>query len=342
MAPNTSEINDAISSIYQYHDNLNKDNDELAFEILDSFKIIEKTTEILKKEPAVLQIDTKKSESDFVVCGDIHGSLESLLKIFEVKGFPNLTQYLFLGDYVDRGHNSCEVIILLYSYKCLYPNNIHLIRGNHEFRDITDCYGFKDECYQRSKIRSDGIRFYNLITESFKHLPICAILNKSIFCVHGGITSLLNNRQELLSIEKVGISIDSKSLIQTEFLWNDPSEETLMYSESQRGIGSVFGQDAVDSFLKKMEFDLIIRGHQRKSDGYDWPFGELGGILTVFSSINYCGWPNKGGLAVISEQSNDYDDLVEVLQIKFTSKANLFFKNLMKLIILLCLIMAFT
>lgn len=344
MAPNQADINNFVSDIYINYENLKTDNSMVGFDILSSFQIIEKTTDILKKEPAVLQINTKKSQSDFVIVGDIHGSLDSLIKIFKEKGTPKNTQYLFLGDYVDRGNNSCEVIILLYSLKCLYPDNIHLIRGNHEFEDITNCYGFKDECISRVKeikngrVYFKGKKFYKSIIKSFEYLPICAILNDSIFCVHGGITSLIQNRDELLNMKKVGKELSLYDSIQTEFLWNDPNNSILTYKESERGIGSIFGQEALDSFLKNMKFELVIRGHQRENKGYNWPFGELGGILTVFSAIDYCGFPNDGGVAVISKKENDFDE-VEVFQLTNKSKnINHFLKIILNIIIISCIV----
>lgn len=342
-------INDVISSIYLKYASNNEENSDVSFNIPNSLKIIEKATEILQKEQAVLQIDTKNSKFDFIVAGDIHGSLESLIRIFEEKGNPKNTRYLFLGDYVDRGYNSCEVIVLLYAFKCLHPDNIYLIRGNHEFSDLNKHYGFRDECFQRVKSTENGSEifqgdiFYKKVTKSFNHLPICAILNDSIFCVHGGITSLLKSRDELLNIQKVGKKLSSFDLIQAELMWNDPNDSILTYCESSRGFGSNFGQEALDNFLKEMKFDLVIRGHQSEYHGYNWPFGEFGGILTVFSAIDYCGFSNKGGVAVISKDKDELDDeLVEIHQLDKKSNKTKLYKIALKVIIVTCLLAYFT
>lgn len=325
----TGIINDVISSIYEKFYDINPSdtrlNNQVAFDIPNSYKIIDKASNIFKEEEAVLQISTQKNESDFVIVGDIHGSLESLIRIFDEKKYPNTTRYLFLGDYVDRGKNSCEVIILLYSLKILYPNNIFLIRGNHEFRCITDQYGFKQECYKRvrrsinGEIVFEGKRFYKKITDSFKYLPICAILDNSIFCVHGGITSFIKNREELLDLSKVGDQFSYDDSVQAEFLWNDPCSLVLNYYESPRGLGCVFGINALSKFLEDLKFDLVIRGHQNEIEGYNWPLGENKGILTVFSAINYCGTSNSGGVAVISKQDNE---LIDVYQFEINNKIN--------------------
>lgn len=320
-------INNVISSIYEkfYDHNRNGLISEVAFDVSHSYKIIKKAALILKSEDAVLQINTRQSKSEFVIVGDLHGSLDSLIRIFDEKGYPNTTRYLFLGDYVDRGKNSCEVIILLYALKILYPDNIYLIRGNHEFRFITDQYGFKAECIKRVKrtingnVIHDGKLFYHLVTESFKYLPICAILDDSIFCVHGGITSYVQSRDELLSISKVDVHFSSNDLIQAELLWNDPDHSILAYYQSPRGLGCIFGKNALDSFLENMKFSLVIRGHQSESEGYNWSLGENNGILTVFSAIDYCGTANTGGVAVISNEENE---LVNVYQFEINEQLN--------------------
>ena len=162
-------LNNFFSKILSNSNTSPNPNSEIDFDIYLSFKIIKIVSKIFKKEPNVIKIN-KKDNSDFVVVGDIHGNLESLIYIFKSKGDPSTTQYLFLGDYIDRGTNSCEVIILLYTLKCLYPENIHLIRGNHEFKDMTERYGFKDECLNRIKSKNNGQNFYNKILNSFKYL----------------------------------------------------------------------------------------------------------------------------------------------------------------------------
>lgn len=302
-------IENVISKIYEkyYFSYLTS---SITFDIFASLIIIAKASKILKEEPAVLQINSESKDSDFVIVGDIHGNLESLVTIFKKHGDPSKTRYLFLGDYVDRGENSCEVIILLYAYKCLYPKNIYLIRGNHEFYDMNECYGFKEECEKRmiikkkGKIINRGSIFFNRIVETFKELPICAILNDTIFCVHGGITDLIKNIDDLKTIEKVGTELSEKNQIQAEFLWNDPDNNISDYDDSPRGYCRIFGEDAIKDFLTKLGFDLVIRGHQNEMEGFNWPFEENKYVLTVFSSSDYCGTGNDGGIAIISEKGD--------------------------------------
>lgn len=304
-------LNNFFSKILS-NSNISPDpNSEIDFDINLSFKIIKMVSKIFKKEPNVIKID-KKDNSDFVVVGDIHGNLESLIYIFKSKGDPSTTQYLFLGDYIDRGTNSCEVIILLYTLKCLYPDNIHLIRGNHEFKDMTERYGFKDECLNRIKSKNNGKNFYNKILNSFKYLPICSILNDKIFCVHGGISPFIEDRDHFDYVNKVGLKLTSFDHIQTEFFWSDPSNSTLDYADNpkrQRLDFQIFGVNALKDFLKNNKFDCVIRSHEFCKNGFNWPFGENEKLLTIFSSLNYCQNSNKAAIALISN-----DSTIEVCQ----------------------------
>ena len=100
-----------------------------------------KAREIFINQPILLEL-----EAPIKICGDIHGQYYDLLRLFEYGGFPPEANYLFLGDYVDRGKQSLETICLLLAYKIKYPENFFILRGNHECRHLTDYFTFKLEC----------------------------------------------------------------------------------------------------------------------------------------------------------------------------------------------------
>ena len=179
---------------------------------------------------------------------------------------------------------------------------------------MNDFYGFKDECERRDVF---GPMFYKKIVMTYRYLPLCAILNDKIFCVHGGISSLIEKREDLMKVRKVGNALTIFDKSQTEFLWNDPNENVLTFCNSPRGSGNIFGKLAVDDFLKKASFELIIRAHQNEMKGFNWPFGQDGGILTLFSAIDYCETGNDGAYAKIINNGN-----IKCSKILFSSEAS--------------------
>ncbi|CAG5929516.1 unnamed protein product [Menidia menidia] len=127
--------------------------------------------------------------------GDIHGQYTDLLRLFEYGGFPPEANYLFLGDYVDRGKQSLETICLLLAYKIKYPENFFLLRGNHECASINRIYGFYDECKRRF-----NIKLWKTFTDCFNCLPIAAIVDEKIFCCHGGLSPDLQSMEQIRRI----------------------------------------------------------------------------------------------------------------------------------------------
>lgn len=132
-----------------------------------------------------------------------------MLRLFEYGGFPPEANYLFLGDYVDRGKQSIETISLLLAYKIKYPENFFLLRGNHESASVNRIYGLYDECKFLQKSNSDelGKRRYNvklwkMFTECFNCLPVAAIIDEKIFCMHGGLSPELKSMEQIRRISR--------------------------------------------------------------------------------------------------------------------------------------------
>jgi diadenosine tetraphosphatase ApaH/serine/threonine PP2A family protein phosphatase len=233
--------------------------------------VVSQAIEVFSREPALLNLT-----GQFTVVGDIHGHLLSLLRIFQKLGWPDSRRYLFLGDYVDRGESSCEVLVLLYCLKVLFPHNIFLLRGNHEFASMTAVYGLHSECVSRFVMK-----VYSAFVDSFNALPIAAIINDCVFCVHGGIApEMVTNLDNLAKVK------NTMTGIEVDILWADPRESVEGFQRSPRGRGFLFGNDAFDNFLTECDLKFMIRPHENCMQGFDWPFGIDGKLLTVFSAID--------------------------------------------------------
>lgn len=160
------------------------------------------------------------------VCGDIHGQFHDLIELFRIGGDIPQTNYLFLGDFVDRGYNSVETFLLLLALKVRYPNKVALLRGNHESRQITQVYGFYDECLR--KYGSSNVWKY--CTEVFDLLILAAVIDNKIFCVHGGLTPTISTIEEVKSIYRLQeIPHDGPMC---DLLWSDPEGKLYCYNFS--------------------------------------------------------------------------------------------------------------
>jgi hypothetical protein len=195
-----------------------------AIAVTDAIRIVDAESVQLASQPAVLTLS-----GAMCIVGDLHGDIESLLRIFSRHGWPPESRYLFLGDYVDRGKNSTLVILVLYSLHLLHPEHVFLLRGNHESRSLTTVGGFKKECHDCM-----SSEFYERVMASFNILPIAAVLNDETFCVHDGFSPTFQSRADILAISKPVGDL-------TEFLERD--------LPGHRGCGFIFGAGATEAFL---------------------------------------------------------------------------------------------
>uniref|UniRef100_A0A8D9C1K6 Serine/threonine-protein phosphatase n=1 Tax=Cacopsylla melanoneura TaxID=428564 RepID=A0A8D9C1K6_9HEMI len=214
------------------------------------------TREILLDQPSLLEL-----ESPVNIMGDIHGQFDDLLRHFEKLGFPPQANYLFLGDYVDRGKNSLEPICLLMAYKIKYPQNFFLLRGNHECANINRIYGFYDECKRRY-----SVKLWKTFSDVFNCLPISALIERTILCMHGGLSPQLIDIEQIKNINRP-IQVPESGLL-CDLLWADPDEGVTGWGSNERGVSYVFGPDVVRSFLRRHDFSLIVRAHQVVEQGY--------------------------------------------------------------------------
>ncbi|KAJ1268716.1 hypothetical protein BS78_07G156500 [Paspalum vaginatum] len=237
--------------------------------------------EIFLSQPNLLEL-----EAPINVCGDIHGQFSDLLRLFEYGGLPPAANYLFLGDYVDRGKQSIETICLLLAYKIRYPDNFFLLRGNHECASINRIYGFYDECKRRF-----SVRLWKVFTDCFNCLPVAAVIDDKILCMHGGLSPDLDSLSRIRDIQRP-VDVPDQGLL-CDLLWSDPDRESSGWGDNDRGVSFTFGADKVTEFLNKHDLDLICRAHQVVEDGYEF-FADRQ-LVTIFSAPNYCGEFNNAG-----------------------------------------------
>jgi diadenosine tetraphosphatase ApaH/serine/threonine PP2A family protein phosphatase len=216
------------------------------------------------------------------IIGDLHGSIADLLHILQRFGLPPTSRYLFLGDYIDHGPDSIGVICLVLALKCKWPNDVYLLRGNHEFMHVNEAYGFRAEILAR--YNDDSL--WQTLQKIFSWMPLAAVVGGSLFCVHGGISPSLESLASLQALELPIASYSSNSMI-ADLVWSDPVDGFWGFQASFRGSGKIFGHDRVEAFLTAVGLRLLVRGHGRPDLGYE-QFARAMGI-TVFSAGDYCG-----------------------------------------------------
>mmetsp|Transcript_49908 Transcript_49908/g.166794 ORF Transcript_49908/g.166794 Transcript_49908/m.166794 type:complete len:309 (-) Transcript_49908:356-1282(-) len=233
-----------------------------------------KAREILVEESNVQRVD-----APVTICGDIHGQFHDLLELFNCGGACPETSYIFMGDFVDRGYNSVETMTLLLLLKARWPHRITLLRGNHESRQITQVYGFYDECLRKY----GSVNVWRYCTEIFDYLSLSSLIEDKIFCVHGGLSPSINTLDQIRVIDrKQEVPHDGAMC---DLMWSDP-EDIDGWGLSPRGAGYLFGGDVVAQFSSTNSIDLIARAHQLVMEGYKHMFNDT--LVTVWSAPNYC------------------------------------------------------
>jgi len=231
--------------------------------------------EILMEESNVQPVN-----SPVTVCGDIHGQFYDLVELFRKGGEIPKTSYVFMGDFVDRGHHSVETLQLLLCYKARYPQSITLLRGNHECRQVTQVYGFYDECFRKY----GSANAWKYCTEVFDYLTLACVIDGSILCVHGGLSPVISTLDQIRLLER-NQEIPHEGPF-CDLMWSDP-EDIETWGVSQRGAGWLFGSKVTSQFNHVNGLELICRAHQLVQEGYKYMFPEKN-LITVWSAPNYC------------------------------------------------------
>lgn len=311
---------------------INKVVEDINFKILDFLNIeeiiylFENIKVILSEEALEIRIDDYNTPC--LIVGDIHGNYESLHRILRKARILNAFM-IFLGDYVDRGSSSLEVLLTLYLIKYTSPKSIILLRGNHEDEWINKegngnlC--FYQECL--NKLGDNCDRVFNLITQSYEYLTISCIYN-NIYLVHGGIPVdiylyNINKLEKPLNLQEEFEDNEDKSILAqiNQMLWNDPLKgdeyKYISVKESIRGDEIYnFGKLFVDYFIGNKKISCIIRGHQFFNSGYGVTPDRK--VLTIFSCTNYCDLGNDATFVIVTHENKS--SFISLIKLNYKEK----------------------
>jgi len=262
-------------------------------------EILKEASALFESEPNLLKLN-----DPITVVGDVHGQYFDLVKLLEVGGAPGDTQYIFLGDYVDRGSYSVEAVLLLFSIKLKYPKRVRMLRGNHECRQMTAFFNFREECEYKYDA---GI--YNSFMEAFDTLPVAAVINGKFLAVHGGISPELPNVKAINAVNR--FQEPPREGLLCDLIWADPydpkdeapskSKNPPFIANEVRGCSFFYTFEGANKFLQKNSLLSIIRAHEAQLEGYKMhktnPQTGFPSVITIFSAPNYCDcYNNKGAI----------------------------------------------
>ncbi|NXY05234.1 PPE1 phosphatase, partial [Pteruthius melanotis] len=289
-------------------------------------QLLSETRRVLKEMPNITHLSTSYSK-EITVCGDLHGNLDDLLLIFYKNGLPSeQNRYVFNGDFVDRGKNSMEILIILFAFLLIYPNDLHLNRGNHEDYIMNLRYGFTKEVSK--KYKDHWKQILCLLRDVFSWLPLATIIDSKVLILHGGISDttdldFLNalERNKVRDHIHVRIILFSfKNFAILDILWSDPRSQNGCTPNKCRGGGCYFGPDVTAKLFERYNLKMLIRSHEFKPEGYE--ISHDGKVITIFSASNYYEEGSNRG-AYIKLNPELTPRFVQYQVSKFTRRQNL-------------------
>lgn len=163
---------------------------------------------------------------------------------------------------------------LLVALKIRYPQRITILRGNHESRQITQVYGFYDECLRKY----GNANVWKYFTDLFDYLPLTALIDNQIFCLHGGLSPSIDTLDNIRALDRIQEVPHEGPMC--DLLWSDP-DDRCGWGISPRGAGYTFGQDISEAFNHNNGLTLVARAHQLVMEGYNW--SQDRNVVTIFS-----------------------------------------------------------
>jgi protein phosphatase len=289
----------------------------LPFTDEEILNLIEGVKPVLEKDHSLIKI-----RSPCKIFGNLYGMYNDLMRYFESFGNPSddnqmgdisVMQYIFLGDFCDRGLYSLEIILLLFALKIKYPEFIYLIRGHHEDKNINEEYGLGQECMDRlSDDIRDPLSIFANINKAFNLLPFGVLVDNNILMVHGGIGSSINSLDDIDSIKRpvevVQNVTNNEQLKVIDLLWSeycddiDNIDANIERDKFKKGFIVKYGKNRLNKFLYDNKINLLITAHQYVKGGFTTFNNDR--LLIVFSATNYmnkCG--NVGAMITIAKKN---------------------------------------
>jgi protein phosphatase len=217
------------------------------------------------------------------VVGDLHGDLESLIAILQSSGFTRKmaerkdTTLIFLGDYGDRGARSAEVYYTVLRLKLAFPEQVVLLRGNHEGPEDLMASPHDLPMNFQARFKENWTAVYSKVRELFAYLYNAVLVEERYLLVHGGLSSNINGIQDLA---RASMTHPEQDFLE-DLLWSDPNDMVRDVLYSPRGAGKLFGKNVTENVLKKVNAKILIRGHEPCTEGFK--LNHDGKVLTLFS-----------------------------------------------------------